>query len=191
MASVATKPMTAEQFYEFANRPQNRDRHFELEDGEIVEMSRPGELHGVVCGNTAWLFGGYTRKIKRGRVCSNDSGLIVKRRPDTVRGPDIALYTDNKKYAKIDRKYPTTLPAVIVEVLSPNDRLGRIIKRIQRFLAKGVQIAWLIDPESRNVTIFRPGQAPFVLEEGQDIANLPEMPGFRCRVTELFEVNED
>src|SRR5437762_805738 len=104
-------------------------------------MSRPGELHGVVCGNTAWLFGNYTRTIKRGRFCSNDMGLIVKRLPDTVRGPDISVYTDNKKYEKLDRKYPKSLPALIVEVLSPNDRLGRIIKRIERFLALGVQLA--------------------------------------------------
>ncbi len=191
MASVATKPMTAKEFYEFANRPENRDRHFELEDGEIVEMSRPGQLHGVVCGNTVWLFGGYVRKIKRGRVCSNDSGLIIKRRPDTVRGPDISLYLDNVKYAKIERKYARDFPTAIVEVLSPNDRLGKIIKRIQRFLARGVQIAWLVDPESRNVTIFRKSQAPYVLEEGQEIAGLTELPGFRCRVSELFEVNED
>ena len=191
MASVATKPITAEEFYDFANRPENRDRHFELEDGEIVEMSRPGRLHGVVCGNTVWLFGGYTRKIKRGHVCSNDAGLIVKRRPDTVRGPDISLFMENKKYEKLERKYPKSLPAVIVEVLSPNDRLGKIIRRIERFLAKGVQLAWLIDPESRNVMIFRKNQAPYVLEEGQVIADLPELPGFRCRVAELFEVNED
>jgi len=124
MATAATKLMTAEEFYDFANRPENRDRHFE-------------------------------------------------------------------KYEKIERKYPKTLPAVIVEVLSPNDRLGKIIKRIERFLARGVQLAWLIDPESRNVTVFRPGKAPYVLEEDEEIANLPELPGFRCRVAELFEVNED
>jgi Uma2 family endonuclease len=191
MATVASKLMTAEEFFDFANRPENRDRHFELENGEIVEMSRPGELHGVVCGNTVWLFGSYTRRRKRGRVCSNDMGLIVKRRPDTVRGPDISLYTDNKKYEKLNRKYPKSLPTLIVEVLSPNDRLGRIIKRIERFLALGVQVAWLIDPESRNVTIFRAGQAPYVLEENEEIADLRELPGFRCRVADLFEVNED
>jgi len=191
MASVATKPMTAEQFYEFANQPENRDRHFELEDGEIVEMSRPGKLHGIVCGNTAWLFGGYIRKIKRGQVCTNDAGLIVKRRPDTVRGPDISLYMENEKYDKIERRYSRNFPSVIVEVFSPTDRLGKMIKRIERFLAKGVQIAWLIEPEARTVTLFRRNQAPVVLEENQEIANLPEMPGFRCRASELFEVNED
>jgi len=80
------------------------------------------------------------------------------------------------------------LPTLIVEVLSPNDRVGKTIKRLQRFLAMGVPLAWLVDPESRNVSVFRPDQAPVVLDEDQKIADMPELPGFRCRVAELFEV---
>ena len=186
--TVATKPMTAEEFYDFANRPENRDRNFELEDGEVVEVSRPGELHGVVCANVTGLFWNYTRKIKRGRVCCNDMGLIVKRNPDTVRGPDVVLYTDSKKYEKLERKYPKAAPTALVEVLSPTDRIGKVIKRLKRFLAMGVQVVWLVDPEARNVTIMRKGQEPIVVEEDEEIASLAELPGFRCRVAELFEV---
>ncbi len=188
MPTVAKKLMTAEEFFDFSNLPRNRDRHFELEEGRVVEVSRPGELHGVVCGNTVWLFGSYTRRIKRGRVISNDTGLIIKRDPDTVRGPDVSLYTDNKKYEKLERKYLKAPPTAIVEVLSPNDRIGKMIKRLKRFLAMGVLLAWLVDPEARNVMIMRKGQEPIVLEEDEEIANLPELPGFRCRVAELFEV---
>ncbi|MCI0683906.1 MAG: Uma2 family endonuclease [Gemmataceae bacterium] len=189
MATVATKAMTAEGFFDFVHRPENRDRHFELEDGEIVEMSLPGELHGVVCGNIVGVLGNFVRKTKRGRVCSNGMGLIMKRDPDTVRGPDISLYLDNKKYQDLDRKYPEALPALIVEVLSPNDRPGKTTKRLQRFLAKGVPLAWMVDPESRDVSFYRPDQAPLVLEEDQEIVDVPELPDFRCRVAELFEVH--
>lgn len=187
MASVAMKLMTAEQFYEFANRPENRDRHFELENGEIVEMSQPGERHGVVCGNTSWLFGAYIRKIKRGRVCTNDMGIVIKRGPDTVGGPDISVYTASKKYEDLDDKYPRTAPNVVVEVLSPNDRVAKMVARLNRFLKKGVELVWLIDPVARNVMIWRIGQEPMVFEENDDIAGLPELPGFRCKVSELFD----
>ena len=87
MASVATKLMTADEFYEWTHRAENRDRHFELEQGKVVERSRPGEKHGVVCHNVNYLFGGYLRQRRRGRVCANDTGLILQRNPDTVRGP--------------------------------------------------------------------------------------------------------
>ena len=49
MASVDTKLITAEQFYDWANRPENRDKYCELERGEIVELSRPGKRHGLIC----------------------------------------------------------------------------------------------------------------------------------------------
>lgn len=51
MASVLGKTISAEEFFDFVHRPENRDRLFELEDGEIAEMARPGEDHGVVCSN--------------------------------------------------------------------------------------------------------------------------------------------
>src|SRR5688572_12081832 len=45
MAGVLTKPMTAEEFFDWVHLPKNRDRHFELEKGEVVQVSRPGEKH--------------------------------------------------------------------------------------------------------------------------------------------------
>lgn len=188
MASVATKSMTAEEFYDFVNRPENRDRRFELEEGEIVEMSRPGELHCVVCGNTAYLFGGYVRKMKRGRVCPNDMGLVLQRDPDIVRGVDVAVYTDKKPYDELSQKYPEELPKLAVEVMSPNDRLGRMIRRIESFLEKGVPMVWLLLPERRTLTIFRRNQETEDYGETDTLKAIPELPRFRCRVAEFFEV---
>src|SRR5437870_508945 len=105
MATEATKTMTAEEFFDWMHQPENRDRHCELEEGEIVEMSLPGERHGVVCGNAAWLLGNYTRMRRRGHVCTNDTGLILERDPDTVRGADVALYDEERRYEDLDLKY--------------------------------------------------------------------------------------
>ena len=40
---VTSQRMTAEEFFDWCSRPENRDRHFELDRGEVVEVSRPGE----------------------------------------------------------------------------------------------------------------------------------------------------
>src|SRR5260221_13765017 len=120
MATATTHLISADEFFDFVHRPENRDRMFELEEGEIVEMPLPGERHGVVCGNIAFVFGLHTRQIKRGRVLGNDSGVVIDRDPDTVRGPDIALFTDIKKYADLSPKYTDHMPTVAVEVLSPS-----------------------------------------------------------------------
>src|SRR4051812_34131085 len=62
----STGLMTAEEFYDFCHRPENRDRRFELERGEVVEMSRPGEQHGYVCGNFTRILGNYTFQRRKG-----------------------------------------------------------------------------------------------------------------------------
>jgi hypothetical protein len=40
MVTVATKPVTAEEFYEFLLRPENRGRHFELEGWKMIQTTR-------------------------------------------------------------------------------------------------------------------------------------------------------
>lgn len=41
MATVASNLMTAEEFFEHAHRPEDRDRVLELERGQVIELSRP------------------------------------------------------------------------------------------------------------------------------------------------------
>ncbi len=59
MTTIPTTLMTADEFWDFVHRPENRDRIFELERGKVVELSRPGEVHGVVCANVMWILGAY------------------------------------------------------------------------------------------------------------------------------------
>jgi Uma2 family endonuclease len=109
--------MTAEEFYVWCHRPENRDRHFELERGKVVEMPRPGERHGVVCHNVNYLLGSYLRQRRKGRVCANDTGLVLERNPDSVRGLDVLLYDQSRPYEQLNAKYSEKLPQLAVEVL--------------------------------------------------------------------------
>jgi Uma2 family endonuclease len=188
MASVATRLMTADEFYDWVHRPENRDRRFELEQGEVVEMSPPGERHCAVSGNTAWVLGAYVRQQKRGYVCTNDMGLLLERDPDTVRGAGVALYLVTRKFAELETKYPERLPDLAVEVLSPNDRMTRMVKRINEFLARGVSMVWLLDPESRTIAVWRPSQPQIVLEAHEELTGLDVLPDFRCTVADFFAI---
>lgn len=188
MATAPTRLLTAEEFFDWANRPENRDRHFELEGGEFVEVSRPEERHGVVCGNVAYLLGAYVRQLGKGYVCPNDTGLILKRDPDTVRGPDVLLYLQPKRFDDLQIKYTERMPELVVEVLSPNDKSNRIPRRITTFLNRGVKLVWIIDPDDRSIALHRANRPPLVLEETDVLENIDELPAFRCAVAELFRV---
>ena len=51
MTAATAQLMTAEQFHDWVNRPENSGKHYELDCGRVVEVSRPGEQHGFVAGN--------------------------------------------------------------------------------------------------------------------------------------------
>lgn len=187
MSTVTTKQqMSAEEFFAWCHRPENRDRHFELERGEVVEVGRPGERHGFVCSNVGAILGNYAFQRRKGYVCINNTGLILERSPDTVRGPDIVFYDQTRRYEDLNPGYSEQTPTLAVEVRSPQDRWGQVIRRLAHFLSWGIAVAWLVDPEERSVTVFRPGQLPQVFEGEDELLGDPELPGFRCRVVDLF-----
>jgi Uma2 family endonuclease len=186
MATAATKLMTAEEFYEWANRPENRDKNCELERGEIVETNLNGRQHGMVCANAVGLLGNFTFARRKGYVCSNNAGVIVERNPDTVRGPDIMLFEDTKRLEDVDLKYGEQPPLLAVEVLSPNDTMGKVTRCVQEQLRFGTRLVWVLDPEARNVVVCRADKANRVVEEKEELTGEEILPDFRCKVAEFF-----
>ncbi len=180
--------MTAEEFFDFVHRPENQGKHFELVRGEVVEVSRAGELHCHVCGNVTWLLGNYVRQRRRGRVLPNDAGIILARDPDTVRGPDVVFFDDVRPYDQLNPKFAEGLPALAVEVWSPNDRIGKVTRRITELLTAGVRLVWFIDPEARDVTVYRQGKDPQVFDSTQELTGDDVLPDLRIPVAELFFV---
>ncbi len=188
MSTLSTAAMTAEEFFDFCTRSENRYRRFELERGKVVEMSRPGERHGVVCSNVVYILGAYVRQHRKGYVCANDTGVVLGRDPDTVRGPDVLLYEKSRSYDRLCVKYSDESPQLVVEVTSPNDTFGKVTRRISDFLQNGVPLVWLVDPEDRTLTAYRPGQFPQVHDENDEATGEPAFADLRVRVADLFYV---
>jgi Uma2 family endonuclease len=187
MSTVSIKQrMNAEEFFTWCNRPENRDRHYELERGEVVAVSRPGERHGFVCLNVGAILRNYTYQRRKGYACSNDTGVILERDPDTVRGPDVVLYDQVRRYDELNPRYSDQPPTLAVEVLSPNDQWGNVTRRIFHFLSRGIPVVWLVDPEGQTVTVYRPNQIPQVFEGQDELTGGAELYDFRCRVSEFF-----
>jgi Uma2 family endonuclease len=188
MSTVQTRLLSAEEFYEWANQPENRGRICELERGVIVEMSRPGKPHGMICANVAGILRNYVIARKKGYVCSNDTGVIVERNPDTVRGPDVLFFEDAESSDEVEEKYGTTPPLLAVEVLSPNDTHGKVMRRVQEQFRFGTKLVWILDPDARNVIVHAPGGEDCVVEETEELTGNGILPDFRCRVAEFFNL---
>jgi Uma2 family endonuclease len=100
----------------------------------------------------------------------------------------VFLYDKGRSFDKLDVKYSEEVPQLVVEVLSPNDIWGKVLRRVSEFLLRGVAVVWVIDPENRTATVLLPNQLPQVFEENDELTAAPPFPDLRCRVADLFFV---
>jgi Uma2 family endonuclease len=179
--------MTAEEFYAWTTRPENREKHVELVRGEVKSTPPPGERHGGMCAWIIYLLTSYALR-HGGNVIGNDAGLIVEESPDTVRGPDVMLFSETRSLEQLNPGFSRNIPQLIVEILSPSDRAGQISLRIGQYLARGVPLVWLVDPEDRTVTVYRPKELPRVLDEQDELSGNGVLPDFSLKVADLFRL---
>ena len=66
--------------------------------------------------------------------------------PNRFRVPDIALCARSS----LDKRIVREPPLVVIEVLSPEDRINRYHQRIADYRAMGVKAIWVVDPENRR-----------------------------------------
>jgi Uma2 family endonuclease len=187
-ATLTTKRMTVDEFAEWASRPENDNKWFELVRGEVIELSAPTKRHGVVVWRVARALDAYICQRGKGYLTINDSGVILERDPDTVRGPDVALYEDAQSFDELHPKYGEVPPILAVEGLSPNDRADRTPRKITDYLRYGVALVWLVDPETRTVTVYPADNGPRLLEESDELDGGEHLPGLRCRVADFFHL---
>lgn len=190
-AAVPTTRMTVDEYWEFVNRPENADRLFELHKGEVVEMSRPTTLHGIVAGNIGFDLITYARRVRKGFVTVNDAGVVLEEKPGTVVGPDVAYFVGIKRFEDVPPKWAERPPVLAVEVLSPNDKQGKVNRKVEDYLHGGVRVVWVVDYEERNVTVIRPDRQLTVVDAGTMLTGDPELPGFACPVDQFFVLPED
>ncbi len=159
---------------------------FEIVDGEVVELSPTGAEHGEVEGNAYTILRNAARTHGPGKVFVGEVGIVVRQDPLTVRGADAAFaHRDQLPLRLSPEGYLLTAPAIVVEVLSPNDRASELQKKVQEYHAAGVRVVMLVDPQNRCVTVARPEALQLVKEaEHLELAEL--LPGWSVPVAEFF-----
>ncbi|MFI5459287.1 MAG: Uma2 family endonuclease [Isosphaerales bacterium] len=181
--SVTTRPITADEFLQW---PDDGFRH-ELIRGEVITMSLPGGRHGQIAGEIYWLITNRVKAAKLGRTYAAETGFLIERGPDTVRGADMAFVRSERlSLIKDPDKHVPFAPDLAVEVISPNDESDEVEEKVQAWRTAGTRAVWTVDPKARTVTIHRPGAEPITLTEHQKIEGGEVLPGFECRVGDFF-----
>ncbi len=178
------KLLTAEEYYCLHG---GDDDWTELVDGKVVQLVPPGADHNDVL---AELFGRLWQHVKErrlGRVLPGDTGIVLLRGPDTVRGPDICFYAAGRLPAG---RLPVGLldvpPELAVEIISPSNRAGEIRRKTNDYLAAGVRLVWNIYPDTRSVVVIEPPNVERTYHADDMLTGAPVLPDFRVRVGDLF-----
>jgi Uma2 family endonuclease len=182
MSAIATKLITAE---EFMNMPEPADgSKQDLVRGEIVTMPSPKGMHGIIQSKVDRLIGNFVDEHRLGWTVT-ESGVILERDPDTVRGPDVAFYSIQRQ-PNPPEDYFEVPPDLAVEIRSPSDRPGRIREKIRDYVANGVRLIWVVDPADRTVTVYAGRNRGVVYDESDTLDCGDVLPGFSCQVSQFF-----
>lgn len=161
---------------------------YELVGGQLVErhVSRESSRVGLQVGHlfraSAPAAGGDVEVYGAdlGYQCFSDD-------PDRIRKPDVSVVRAVRlKDVPRDVGYMPIPADLAVEVLSPNDKAYEVADKVADYLANGFPVVWVLDPHVRTAAVYTPDAPGRVLREADEIDGGHALPGFRCRVGDLF-----
>ena len=105
------------------------------------------------------------------------------------RSPDIAWVTSERWAALSEREqesFPPLCPDFVLELRSPTDSLSVLEAKLGEYLANGARLGWLLDPQTRQVHVYRPGQKVEVLEDPEVVSGEDVLVGFELKLLEVW-----
>lgn len=150
-----------------------------MADGCVVIMAPAGFESSFRNNKIATSLGIWTERDGRGAAFDSNTEFML---PDgSAFGPYaawVAWGRIRKLTPKQKRKFARLCPDFIIELMSPSDRMMQAQHKMQLWIDNGVSLGWLIDPDRRTVTIYRPGVEPEVLVSPEQIAGVSPVAGF-------------
>ena len=184
MATTLTKLLTADDLL----RLDSQGVRGELIRGVLYETMPAGQEHGEIVMNLGAELMNFIKPRRLGRLTGSDAGVWLERDPDTVREPDIAYISAARLPRGVRvRGYAEVVPDLVVEIVSPNDSQREINDKAQMWLSYGVELVWVVQPNTYTVDVYRPGRAVVTLDEQDTLDGLDVLPGFTCAVRDIFD----
>ena len=182
--AIATKTWTDEAFMALPDD----GHHYEIINGELIDMGNSGALHGYVCSLALAALAGYILPKKLGVIL--DSSTAFKMKNGNKRSPDIAFFAKERLQgmAVLPSGYLEGAPDLAVEVLSPGNTVEEIEDKLTEYFENGSRLVWVIHPTQHYVLVYRSAQEPDRLLKGKDSLDGEEViPGFTLAIADLFK----
>ena len=186
--SIETKLLTADEYWtlygekeEFAD---GKRLHYELINGEVVDVPMPGEIHSELQVVLASALYQYVRAHGLGKVYTE---IHCELAVGTVRVPDVAYVNAAKVAQIVDRAKPLPFaPDLAIEIISPSNTDDEIQEKLDQYFAAGTEVDWLIYPKRYEVVIFRANGTWQTVKADGVVEGGTLLPGFSMPVAALF-----
>ena len=185
---VQERIISAERFFELMEQPEYLDRVIELVEGELIEMSKPTSIHGIVLGLLSAEIVLFVKRGNLGAVMVGDTGFVLERKEsgkDSVRGLDIAFVSKERLPNPPNFSWYEIGPDLAIEVISPSNKAGDTHLKVMQLLNAGARLIWLVYPQNRSV-VAHTAERAVTLTESDSLTGGDVLPGFELRVSDIF-----
>ena len=106
-----------------------------------------------------------------------------------IRSPDAAWVLRERLNSLTERERSRFLPLCpdfVVELRSPTDSLQVLQDKMREYMDNGAGLGWLIDPQRREVFVYRSDGSVECLHAPEHVSAEPPMAGFRLELLEIW-----
>ena len=170
---------------EFDRLEEPDELSYELDEGELVVMTKPRPLHNRIAERLYRALSRYLESHQVGEAFIFEYLFVLG--PNIKRAPDVSfLRAERANQIDPNADIPGA-PDLAVEVLSPNDTVSAVRRKIRQYFAAGAQCVWIVYPETREVEVWREASKPQIVLQETDVLEAPDLlPGFALRIGSLF-----
>ncbi len=181
------RPVTDEELMRLC--AENSDLRVEREpNGEILVTTPANSKTSKMNQRIGRILDEWSENDGRG-VCFDSSGGFTL--PDgSMRNPDAAWMERARWDSLTDAQqssFAPVCPDFVIELRSPSDKLPPAKAKMEQWIANGTQVGWLIDPEEKSVTIYRPGDQPEHLAHPTSVQGTGPIAGFELVMSRIWE----
>lgn len=165
----------------------NRDLRLEMSGaGDLIVMAPEGSVTGNRNFEISVMLGIWVR-IHGGVGFGSSAGFTLPN--GAIRAPDVAWISSDRWHGLPDSEktgFARIVPDFVIELRSPSDKIEDCREKMAEYASVGVRLGWLIDPEAKSVTVYRPGLEPKLLEKPERVSGEDVLPGFELETRPIF-----
>ena len=179
---------------EYGQLPDVPGWYTELDKGRVVYMPAVKDhRHGWILDNLVSELSPYVKRQKLGRLTYQQEGYDISQPGDegeTVWMPDLGFVCKERlpivEAARAEKRYAPLAPDLAVEIVSPSQTRSELAERVQRWLAAGTRLMWVIWPDEHKVDVWTPDEVLRTLNASDLLDGLDVVAGFTMPVADLF-----